>query len=111
MKYNTNYFREFLKKIIFQYTSFGKPYYGFNIEPVQLSKIIESINNVLCDVKNKNSCLVEIGVARGMTSLFIAEHLQSAKIKNNFYCIDTFSSFTKDDLNTKLSFAVNQKGN
>tara|TARA_A100001015_G_scaffold310052_1_gene410644 strand:+ start:1300 stop:1974 length:675 start_codon:yes stop_codon:yes gene_type:complete len=106
MKYNTNYYREFLKKIIFRYTHFGKPKYEFCIEPIQLSKIIESIENVLLDKRNDNSCFVEIGVARGMTSRFIAEHLRCTKIKKNFYCIDTFSSFTDEDLN----FEVNIRG-
>ena len=103
MKYNTSHFKEFIKKIIFRYSNFGNPNYRYNIEPIQLSKIIESIDNVLSHNSNKDSCFVEIGVARGMTSLFIAEHLKRSKIKNNFYCIDTFNSFTPEDINYEIN--------
>ena len=37
-----------------------------------------------------------------MTSRFIAEHLMNSIINNNFYCIDTFSSFTQKDLNYEI---------
>ncbi|MDA9734422.1 TylF/MycF family methyltransferase [SAR116 cluster bacterium] len=104
MRHNTNHIREFVKKIVFQYTNWGKPYYPYNIEPIQFSKIIDSIDSVLSDKNNKNSCLVEIGVARGMTSTFIAEHLKVSKKDNNFYCIDTFSSFTKADLDYEINY-------
>ena len=103
MKYNTSKFKELIKKIIFRHTNFGKPNYNYNLEPIQLSKIIESIEYVLSDKENIDSCLLEIGVARGMTSRFIVEHLKSSNYNNNFYCIDTFSSFTEEDLNYEIN--------
>lgn len=89
--------KEFLKKIAFRYTSFGAPKYEYNIEPEQLAEIISSI--VHLGKNNKNLNLFEIGVARGMTTRFIAEHVARNRLNAKFYCLDTFSSFTTDDLN------------
>ena len=41
-----------------------------------------------------------------MTSRFICEHITRTKYQTTFYCLDTFSSFTKND----LDFEVLQRG-
>lgn len=96
--------KELLKKIVFRYTSFGKPTYDFCIEPIQLVEIIKGIDSVI--IPDKKTCLVEIGVARGLTTRFIAEHINTQNYKVDYYCIDTFSSFTQEDLN----FEVKERG-
>ena len=48
--------------------------------------------------------IFEIGVARGMTTRFIAEHIKSADTPINFYCLDTFSSFTEGDLDYEIKY-------
>lgn len=96
--------KEFLKKIAFQYTKFGAPRYEYNIEPAQLSQIISSIDKICTSQHSVN--IFEIGVARGMTSRFIAEHIKKANYQVDFYCLDTFTSFTQNDLN----FEVKQRG-
>lgn len=89
--------KEFLKNIAFRYTKLGAPKYEYNVEPEQLAEIISSI--VHLGKKKNNLNLLEIGVARGMTTRFIAEHVQRNNLTTKFYCLDTFSSFTTDDLN------------
>jgi len=88
--------KEFFKKIIFRYTKLGTPRYPYNIEPIQLATIIHSIDK-LRESKSKIK-IFEIGVARGMTSRFICEHIRRENINCEFYCIDTFSSFVEEDI-------------
>ena len=95
--------KELIKKIVFKYTPFGKPSYPYNIEPIQLSKLI-----VLLDELNGiEGNFAEIGVARGQTTLFVSMHILTSdylKINRNFkyYAIDTFSSFLKKDFNFEI---------
>lgn len=91
------HFKEFSKKMAFRYTKFGAPRYEYNIEPIQLSEIISSITSL--EKRKDNLNLLEIGVARGMTTRFIAQHITKSRLNANFYCLDTFSSFTTEDLN------------
>ena len=63
---------EIIKKFIFNHTRFGAPSYSYNLEPIQLSEIILSIEKI----KDLKGSICEIGVARGMTSRFICEHLE-----------------------------------
>ena len=89
---------ENIKKFIFNYTPFGAPVYSYNLEPIQLSEIIVSIEKI----KNIKGSICEIGVARGMTSRFICEHLKIQNYKETFYCIDTFASFEKEDIDFEI---------
>jgi len=93
-----NRIKDFIKKIIFNYTNFGKPNFPYNLEPSQLSEIIFSLDKL----ENVDGCICEIGVARGMTTRFICEHLNNKSKNTNFYCIDTFSSFETDDINYEV---------
>lgn len=92
--------REFFKLISFRYLKLGKPRYNYNIEPIQLAFLINEIERL----KDTNGCICEIGVARGQTTRFIAEHIQTQNIsKNNkYYAIDTFDSFLKSDLDFEV---------
>ena len=67
--------KEFFKKLIFRYTNFGAPKYEYCIEPIQLTTLI----NLFEELKNTNGCLVEVGVARGQTTKFLAQHIQLSK--------------------------------
>ena len=86
----TNILKEYIKKFIFRHTNFAKPTYAYNVEPVQLTELIKSID-ALASVK-KNT-IIEIGVARGMTTRFLAEHISLKNYNLDYFCIDTFSSF------------------
>ena len=96
--------KEFVKKLAFRYTKFGKPNYPYNVEPIQLSTIIMEIERL----KDFDGCICEIGVARGMTTRFIAEHIRYQKIenKNMYFALDTFNSFIGSD----LTYEIDKRG-
>ena len=91
-------FIEKIKKFLFKYTNIGKPNYPYNLDPVQLSEIIISLEKV----KNLEGVICEIGVARGMTTRFICEYLNNTNTNTDYYCLDTFESFTKEDINFEI---------
>ena len=99
-----NPIKEFLKKIAFRYFKLGIPTYRYNIEPIQLACLINEIERL----KDIDASICEIGVARGLTTRFIAEHISNQNIEdmNQYYAIDTFDSFTKSD----LEFEVKERG-
>ena len=103
MKFFIIEFTQFFKRIVFKYTKFGKPIYPFNIEPSQLSKL----TNLLDELNETKGNFVEIGVARGQTTLFLSRHIENTNYldKNKdfkYYAIDTFASFLKEDINYEI---------
>ena len=90
--------KDFIKKILFRYTKLGSPVYNYNLDPIQLAEIVNSLNKV----QNIEGNICEIGVARGMTTRFICEHIKDLEKKPKFYCLDTFSSFTKKDIEYEI---------
>jgi len=98
----TNALIENIKKLTFKYTNFAKPKYEYNVEPAQLSELIKSIDE---SASIKKTTIVEIGVARGMTTKFLAEHISLQSYNVDYYCIDTFSSFVDKD----IDFEVNKR--
>ena len=98
------FIKELIKKFAFRYTKLGKPNYPFCIEPIQLTFLINEIERL----KDLDGCICEIGVARGMTTRFIAQHIKNQKIenKNQYFAIDTFDSFVEND----LIFEVKERG-
>ena len=90
--------KEIIKKLLFRYTKIGAPTYAYNLEPSQLAEIVDSLNKV----KNIEGCICEIGVARGLTTMFICEHIKDFKNIPRFYCIDTYSSFVKEDMDFEV---------
>jgi hypothetical protein len=82
-----------LKQVAFRHTSLGVPKYPFNIEPLQLATLVFEIDRP----RDTIGAIVEVGVARGMTTRFISEHLPSerdARIRG-LYAIDTFPIFSQ----------------
>ena len=94
-------FYELAKKVAFRYSNIGNPTYEYNLEPIQLAEIINAIEKV-SDIEG-NIC--EIGVARGMTTRFICEHIVNQKMNVKYYCLDTFTGFIQDD----VEFEVKQR--
>lgn len=88
--------KEAAKSFVFKYTNLAAPTYRYNIEPIQLTVLINEIERQK-DIKGN---IVEIGVARGLTTRFLCEHIRKQKLENTLklYAIDTFDSFTKEDL-------------
>jgi hypothetical protein len=100
----TNRIKELLKKLVYRHTQIARPNYPYGIEPIQIAAIINEIERL----KEIQGNIVEIGVARGMTTRLICEHLINQKIhsKQTLYALDTFSSFTERD----LQFEIEQRG-
>ncbi len=95
--------REFLKKIAFRYLpSLAAPRYPYGLDPAQLAFLV----GALTERAETGGCVVEIGVARGMTTRFLAEHMVRQGIRKQYHAIDTFSSFTSDD----LAYEVRNRG-
>tara|TARA_X000000368_G_scaffold334298_1_gene271727 strand:+ start:2089 stop:2742 length:654 start_codon:yes stop_codon:yes gene_type:complete len=90
--------KERIKKFLFRFTKIGAPSYSYNLDPLQLAEIINSLEKV----KNTQGVICEIGVARGMTTRFICEYLKGMNSKPKFYCIDTFDSFVKEDVQYEI---------
>lgn len=87
--------KEFLKTIAFRhFPSLSAPRYTYCLEPIQLAFLV----NAISERATTGGCIVEIGVARGMTTRFLAEHLIRLGVNKEYHAIDTFSSFTKEDL-------------
>ena len=99
---------EFIKKLAFKYTSSGSPVYQYNVEPIQLATIVNEIERQSSLTGN----IIEVGVARGMTTRFICEHLVSSGHSKSlkYFAIDTFSSFTKDDVDWEVTKRGKKRG-
>ncbi len=90
--------KENIKKFLFRFTKIGAPSYSYNLDPLQLAEIINSLEKV----KNIEGSICEIGVARGMTTRFICEYLKDSNSTTDFFCIDTFDSFVKEDIEYEI---------
>lgn len=85
---------ELAKRVAFRYTRYGAPRYPYNLEPIQLATLVMELERL----RDTAGTIVEIGVARGMTTRFLCEHLAKSNRQERFAVIDTFTSFTKNDL-------------
>lgn len=97
-------FKEAAKSLVFRYTNFGGPKYSYNIEPAQLALLVNEIDR-LRDTKGN---IVEIGVARGLTTRFLCQHIVNEKLENTLtlYAVDAFNSFVREH----LDFEVKERG-
>jgi hypothetical protein len=89
------------KTFFFRYTPLGRPSYSYNLEPIQLAEIINQIERL----KNLDGNILEVGVARGMTTKFALTHLHlnGGLSSGKYIALDTFNSFSNDDLNYEVS--------
>jgi hypothetical protein len=95
--------RNFAMKLAFRYTRLGAPEYPYIIEPIQLATLVSEIERL----KDVHGSIIEVGVAWGMTSRFLCEHLSScSRPWERFYAIDTFDSFPPRD----VDFEVKHRG-
>jgi hypothetical protein len=99
--------REFAKKLAFRYTRLGAPEYPYIVEPVQLATFVNELDRV----KPLPGSIVEIGVARGMTTRFLCEHLAaSGRCAEPLYAIDTFESFRSHHVEFELKHRGKRAG-
>lgn len=79
------------------FKSFTRPVYPLLVDPVAVAELIRGID------QTRDGCIVEVGVARGMTTVFLNEHLLRNGDKRRYLCIDTFSGFTAQDVEHEVS--------
>lgn len=86
---------DFAKRLAFRHTNLFKPGYPYNTEPIQLATLIHEIERL----RNEPGAIVEIGVARGMTTRFLCEHMVKSGITDTpYYALDTYQSFIASDV-------------
>jgi len=95
------FIKEFAKWMAYRAPVISKlvaPSYPYGIDPAQLS--------FLCDAISKTrgqGSILEIGVARGNTSVFILEHLRTTGDPRNVFFLDTFSGFTDESIDYEVN--------
>ena len=102
---------EILKWIAFRaplLDKIGAPRYPYKINPGQLAFLAQAID----DTRRAGSggCILEVGVARGMTSFFLAKHLASTGDSRRLVLLDTFSGFDKGSLDHEVNHRGKSRG-
>lgn len=89
--------REMLKYIAYRVpgSRFGAPSYDYKLTPGQLAFLTQAIDDT------SGGCVMEIGVARGQTSMYLLEHLKTRKDPRELVAVDTFSGFTKESIESE----------
>jgi predicted O-methyltransferase YrrM len=91
--------RELWKKLIFRHTPFGAPTYPYTSDPIELALLVMEMERLRTD----SGVILEVGVARGMTTRFLAEHSRRST-NDKIIALDTFASFTKRDLDYEIKY-------
>jgi len=99
--YETNRIKEFLKQVGFRHLGFGRPDYPYMLDPIQLTFLVNQVDNLYRELQRPIN-IYEIGVARGMTSAFLAQHIMSENLPHKIKCLDTFSGFTSADMKFEI---------
>lgn len=74
------------------------PDYRYWVDPGELAAMVE-----LIDATRGRGAVVEIGVGRGDTSVFFLEHLRTTADPRRIVFVDTFSGFTKEDIDYEVA--------
>jgi len=90
-------FREFAKRFVFRYTPFGAPTYPYTSDPIELALLVMEMERQ----RGMPGLVLEVGVARGMTTRFLAEHSKRST-GDRIIALDTFSSFTQRDVDYEV---------
>ena len=75
------------------------PRYPYKINPGQLSFLCEAITSS----REAGGCILEIGVAKGDTSVFLLEHMRTTGEARTIHFLDTFNGFTSDSINYEVT--------
>jgi len=97
--------REFAKFVAYRMPGLdrlGMPRYPYKVNPAQLAYMCEEITRT----KAGGGSILEIGVAKGDTSVFLLEHMRTIGDTRRLYLVDTFSGFT----NESIEYEVHARG-
>lgn len=75
-----------------------RPRYPYWVTPGTLAQMVQLINQP----STRSGAVVEVGVARGITSVFLLEHLRTTEDPRPLIMIDTFSGFTEEDVHHEV---------
>ncbi len=71
--------------------------YRYMFSPSQLGFLCEKIT----DTSEATGSILEVGCAYGATSVFLNRHIDTLGINVDYYAIDTFAGFTRDDISSE----------
>ena len=74
------------------------PEYRYWVDPGTLSAMVE----LIAATRGSDAAVVEIGVGRGFTSVFLLEHLRTTGDPRSLVFVDTFSGFTEESIDYEL---------
>ncbi|MGZ4814316.1 MAG: TylF/MycF/NovP-related O-methyltransferase [Terriglobales bacterium] len=77
----------------------SRPRYTYCLDPGQLAFLVSALDKT----SHLSGAVVEIGVARGMTTVFLNTHMSCIRDARPYVCIDTFSGFVPSDIDYELS--------
>lgn len=75
-----------------------RPTYPYWVTPGTLATIVGLISRT----ETRGGSVVEVGVGRGLTSVFLLEHLKATGDPRSLILIDTFTGFTETDIDYEL---------
>jgi hypothetical protein len=76
--------------------------FDYNFFPGELGFLVRCLD----ETRNVPGDVIEIGCASGHTTCFLNRHMQASGIHKDYYCIDTFNGFTRED----VAFEVSGRG-
>jgi O-methyltransferase len=97
-----------LRKLLF-YTPLKRflfPRYYSSFSPHQLCILVQLLEESL----NVRGTILEIGCYIGSTTIFLNKHLQYRQIQRTYYALDTFSGFTKRDIDFEVTVRNKNRG-
>lgn len=74
------------------------PEYRYWVDPGTLSAMIE----LVAATRDSGAAVVEVGVGRGFTSVFLLEHLRTSGDPRSLFLVDTFTGFTEGNVDYEL---------
>jgi O-methyltransferase len=72
----------------------SRPRYSYNLSPAQLALLVDAIDRT----SHLSGAILEVGVARGLSTIFLKTHMAELGDCRQYICVDTFSGFTDEDV-------------
>lgn len=82
------------------------PLYVYNFSPPQLCFICQCLE----ETKDIPGNIAEIGCSAGATTVFLNKYLDAQGIEKKYFAVDTFSGFSKEDIQLEVSKRGKRKG-
>lgn len=95
------FLRKFIRELLF-YSPWRRnffPRYSYNFSPSQLCFLCQC----LTITKEVPGDVIEVGCDKGRTTLFLNKYMDEHSIVKRYFAIDTFSGFTKNDIQHEIS--------